>query len=405
MFRYASVLVLTLFVFHLNSISLFSHNTIDYDSLSGPTTSEVSFTMCEGNIFDFNGEEYFAAGVYTQLLVNSTGCDSTLDLTVTPSLNDTVFVSICEGETFNGYTESGVYTDILINPAGCDSIVITSLHVFEKSADTVTSLIFCEGDPLIPSPGTIIHKDSNGCDSIEIIIITIIFSSSNTVFNVSICAGEMFNGHYESGVYTDSLTNSAGCDSIVTTNLVVFEKTADIVTNQTVCEGDPNIPAGGLFTTTYIDLNGCEALETLIYTITPRPRLFINESICRGDTTINGYYEEGVFETILNPANPCDTILTIEVAFLPESDCVSSNAELLTDNNIKVFPNPIVDVCTIESKRPIEKLVIYDSNGKKVHEVNNMTNNHISTSFLDQGIYIFHILSNQQASTFKMVKM
>jgi hypothetical protein len=50
-------------------------------------------------------------------------------LTVNPAYNNILDTSICEGESYHGWTSSGQYIDSLVTSSGCDSISIVNLSV------------------------------------------------------------------------------------------------------------------------------------------------------------------------------------------------------------------------------------------------------------------------------------
>jgi len=87
------------------------------------------------------------------------------------------FVSICQGESYEGHTESGEFQRILTSSAGSDSIVTTHLTV----------------NPTFESEE-----------------------------NVSICEGEEYLGLTEEGSHAREFETIHGCDSIVTTNLSFY---------------------------------------------------------------------------------------------------------------------------------------------------------------------------------------
>jgi hypothetical protein len=92
-------------------------------------------TICTGQSYLFDGEEYTEPGTYTAFLQTADGCDSIaiLNLTVIPPVMSTVSATICPGESylFGGQqlTESGTYTHTYELAGGCDSNVVLSLHV------------------------------------------------------------------------------------------------------------------------------------------------------------------------------------------------------------------------------------------------------------------------------------
>jgi hypothetical protein len=92
-------------------------------------------TICTGQSYTFDGEEYTESGTYTAFLQTPAGCDSIaiLNLTVLPPIETYVNATICPGESYNlggtDYSQSGTYTYTYELPDGCDSNVVLSLHV------------------------------------------------------------------------------------------------------------------------------------------------------------------------------------------------------------------------------------------------------------------------------------
>lgn len=91
--------------------------------------------ICAGDSLVVGSNVYDSTGVYVDLLSSSAGCDSlvTTNLTVNSAVTFTQSPSICAGEVFtvgtSTYTSSGTYTDLLVSSAGCDSTVTTVLTV------------------------------------------------------------------------------------------------------------------------------------------------------------------------------------------------------------------------------------------------------------------------------------
>ncbi len=73
-------------------------------------------------------------------------------------------------------------------------------------------------------------------------------------------------------------------------------------------------------------------------------------------------------------------------------------------NNIKVFPNPVTNIITIETldKSEIKFIEVSDMNGKAIYS-NRLENNSVDLSFLKQGFYTLK-LDNDNAKTFKIIK-
>lgn len=98
-------------------------------------TSEFDASTCEGTPYLWNGHEYNRPGDYQQSFTDVNGCDSivTLHLRVLQNVTSTEEATICEGDSFiwNGeeYTEAGSYEKTFASLNGCDSIVTLVLTV------------------------------------------------------------------------------------------------------------------------------------------------------------------------------------------------------------------------------------------------------------------------------------
>ena len=99
------------------------------------TTFNINISTCHS--YTLNNQTYNFSGIYTQIIPNSTDCDSiiTLNLTINRKLTS-VNASICEGQTYYAgglnQTTSGIYKDTLLTSLGCDSIITTTLTVNPK---------------------------------------------------------------------------------------------------------------------------------------------------------------------------------------------------------------------------------------------------------------------------------
>ena len=137
--------------------------------------------------YTFGGQNYSAAGFYTDSLTTQNGCDSVvvLDLSVLPVFADTVSASICSNETYTfggqNYSTAGFYADSLTTQNGCDSVVVLNLSVLPISASAFADTIFAN------------QTYSFGGQSLT-----------------------------ATGTYSDTLQNNVGCDSVVTLNLTVW---------------------------------------------------------------------------------------------------------------------------------------------------------------------------------------
>ena len=97
--------------------------------------NNFSAAICQGQLYNFAGQLLDSSGIYIDTLIASGGCDSILILNLQVAtvivINDTA--AICQGNTynFNGQVldSAGVYSDTLISSGGCDSVVNLYLRV------------------------------------------------------------------------------------------------------------------------------------------------------------------------------------------------------------------------------------------------------------------------------------
>ena len=155
--------------------------------------TELSATICQGQVYTENNFNVSEAGVYNQNLTSVNGCDSivTLTLNVNPIYNTELTATICQGQTYTennfNVSEAGVYTQTLTSVNGCDSIVTLTVSV----------------NPTF-----------------------------DTTINATINAGETYAEYgfneSESGTYVQNLQTEAGCDSTITLNLTVNSSLYDV---------------------------------------------------------------------------------------------------------------------------------------------------------------------------------
>ena len=85
--------------------------------------------------------------------------------------------------------------------------------------------------------------------------------------------------------------------------------------------------------------------------------------------------------------------------------CVSlSNTEEILENSLKLYPNPVINILTIESNSvAISKVEIYSILGKKIKEINSNFS-FITTDNLSSGIYFIRIYSENGFTIRKILK-
>lgn len=121
----------------------------------------ISFTLCDSETIEINNTNYTEAGSFEQSLISSDGCDSLLliDILSLASSFSEIEKTPCPGTDIeiNGilYDSPGNYTQTLINSDGCDSllnITVTTSDIYIPNIfspdisgnDTFKPLILCE---------------------------------------------------------------------------------------------------------------------------------------------------------------------------------------------------------------------------------------------------------------------
>jgi len=107
--------------------------------------SNQNVNICSGQSYTIGSSSYSTPGMYVDTILNNSGCDSIVSTTlnVTPTYTVNNIVSICKGDTYtigqSSYNSSGIYTDVLLDSQGCDSTVVTDLTVTEVIATVAQS--------------------------------------------------------------------------------------------------------------------------------------------------------------------------------------------------------------------------------------------------------------------------
>jgi gliding motility-associated-like protein len=122
------------------------------------TTADLNISTCSS--YTLNNRTFDSSGTYTQVIPNSTGCDSiiTLHLTINKKFTEQT-KAICEGEVFfaggaNQHT-SGIYKDTLSSSSGCDSVVTTYLTVNPNPLpDLGPDKDLCSNSSFVVTPGS-----------------------------------------------------------------------------------------------------------------------------------------------------------------------------------------------------------------------------------------------------------
>ena len=333
-------------------LQLFVHKLVD----TTVTVCSYDLPYIWTNKWDGTQTPLYTAGIYRNdtSYVDGERMFYGLQLVVNEPTNETIYREICEGDTynFNGQqlATAGEYRDTLRNAVGCDSVVILHLNVLPKYYHTVERTIY-EGDTvhfmdqIYSTSGVypVRFTSSIGCDSIIELHLTVTRLYDDSV---SVCANDlplMWRGQtiYESGIYRDTVssTNGTSVVGIKVTVLPIAHLEEPIM--KTICEGDFYKFGDSILTTqgTYYDTltaaNGCDSIVTLVLQVQPTEYKSEVRRIFEGDSVLfDGvwYKESGVYERRETNSYGCtDTyqlILTVLKSFNIDTMAVVCDNEL-----------------------------------------------------------------------------
>lgn len=147
---------------HYLQSSLGCDSTVRVNLTVHPTyDTTISATICDGETFSVGTYTHTQTGTFVDHFYATGVCDSlvTVNLTVLPNPDTTLYASICEGDVFSvgssTYTEAGVYVDSLESSGFCDSI-ITTVITWDLPTDY-------QGNPMISLVGHVFGDVDGAC--------------------------------------------------------------------------------------------------------------------------------------------------------------------------------------------------------------------------------------------------
>ncbi len=312
--------------------------------VNNAVTSTTNTTICNNQLpYSWNGNNYPAAGTYSVTLTGSSGCDSvaTLNLVVNNVVTSTTNITICNNQlpynwNGNNYPAAGTYSVTLTSSSGCDSVA--TLNLAANSIVTSTSNITICNSQLpyswngnnYPAAGnySVTLTSSAGCDSVATLNLTV-NSFVTSTSNITICNSQLpyswnGNNYPAAGNYSITLISSSGCDSIATLNLIVNNAAAS-TTNITICTSElpftwngNSYPVAGTYTVTLTSGAGCDSVATLNLAANPVLTSITNITICNTQLPFswngNSYSLAGTYSVTLISSNGCDSIATLNLA-------------------------------------------------------------------------------------------
>ena len=187
----------------------------------------------------------------------------------------------------------------------------------------------------------------------------------------------------------DQITNTSGCNA-TTQNSVWYKFTTT---------------GEGTITASFEDPTNNDNKAIIFYSAANENATLDDLTFVNSGTNTCGFNLEVSFEADANQtyyafAQASTTVQTIII----ESDAVLSTEEN-TIEGFSFFPNPVVDVLTINAGQSIDQITMFNIAGQKVLDKNiNATNTQLSVGDLPSGIYLMTATSGTTTSTYKVIK-
>ena len=296
-------------------------------------------TICEGETYAWHNNTYAQSGSYVASYQTQLGCDSTyhLDLIVANKYLFPTEAYLCDGKAYkwrgNTYKEAGIYTDSLVSSMGCDSIyqltLLNSESYHIEDFDTI-----CEGESYawhgqtFTTAGTYYDNliSSKGCDSIHILHL-FVAKNFHFVEENGIRSGKEYEWRgrilTQAGQYYDSLKTIEGCDSVYQLNLArvpnYYYPYVDYICRGAVLtwRGKQYSESGVYYDSLVSVIYGTDSIYQLHLTVIDTEYYEESAIICKGETYTwrnQLYNQSGIYYDTIRTTNPrcfppCDSVI------------------------------------------------------------------------------------------------
>lgn len=171
---------------------------------------------------------------------------------------------------------------------------------------------------------------------------SVVYSICQNTTNISVTACDSYtspSGNYtvtNSGMYTDTLINSAGCDSILWIDLTV-NNSDTINISGAGCEqfvfGQIAYTVSGFYILDFTNSVGCDSIVILDVDIYQPDTIALVESACSSYVLNDSIYSEsGVYSQLLSNLNGCDSLITLDLTILEVDTSISNEGSTLSAN-------------------------------------------------------------------------
>lgn len=280
----------------------------------------LSASICEGDSIFLGNSFQTTAGIYTDTLMTSIGCDSVVVTALGIYAQDTTYINSTSCDS----SSTGVTITTEQNINGCDSTIITTV-TYSKVDTTLIQSATCD----MQAAGVFTNwfLTPGGCDSL--VIETVEFIPADTTSISSETCNEA-----EAGIFTTTMNNAEGCDSLIIETINFLPPDTTVLQNETC---DP--ASAGTFTYALTNLDGCDSLVIETINLLPSDTVISNLLTCSQQdtgiqvltfTNMHGCDSLAVVITSLAPDDTCHVIIVSKNIFVP--NIFSPNGDGMNDH-------------------------------------------------------------------------
>ena len=357
-----------------------------------PVYTDIYDTACGS--YTWNGQTYTESGEYSRHYVTELQVDSTatLHLIIHPAYNISLSHSICEGESYNFYgqnlTTAGTYTHNMQTVSGCDSILTLSLTVNALPTPTITgNTSICQGSSTTLT--------ASGADSYT-------WSTGDNTATVTINA---FGIYTVTGTSAEGCSNTADVIVLVSplpvititgeTDFCSGESTTltanggeTYLWNDGTTSAEFTVNVAGTYQVIGYNAAGCYSMGSI--TVNQWPSVTSEFTVTTGEDCYewNGqaYCQSGNYTQTLQTIHGCDSIVTLHL------NIETGINNYLMKTAMKVYPNPSSDIVNVQLTMNHEQLgnaelQVFDVFGKLLDVVETQCTKSPQTTQIDLSLY------------------
>ncbi|MFV9551165.1 T9SS type A sorting domain-containing protein [Algibacter sp. PT7-4] len=247
----------------------------------------------------------------------------------------------------------------------------------------------------------IFRSDWNNGSTLDVVInnSTFVNNDYNGTYGNSITASGngSVNLNIHNSIFWQNTVNGAAATRDISDGM---NSTYDVFISNSIANVSSSAGTYGTFSATNVTTLD-PATDNLNLDADNKPTSASNHIIDQGD---NAYYDVALFGNLDLSGNGRIFNTTIDLGAYEYNSTLGVNDEVLNENSVKLYPNPVTNRLFLKSTEKIEAVLIYTLSGQLV-KLANTINNGIDVSNLSSGFYLISIKSNSVSVNKKFLKL